>query len=136
MTSEGSVARFVFQKRDLFQNGSPKAKLFMPEMHPELNRFETSVCGLNSVGWDRVWALGNTIRSPMPAIAAAELPVAGVIKTEAGLRCEAAPETDYPEHGVIIGWDEDKDSKHNRLMACQDLVAAVSGIHRPPNQAD
>jgi hypothetical protein len=127
----GSVARFAFQKRDLFADGSPKPKLFMPETHPELGRFETSVCGLNGVGWDRIWFLGNTIRSPMPAVAAAELTVAGVTRAEAGLRCEAAPEPDYPEHGVIIGWDEDKDSKHHRLMACQELVAAVSAVHRP-----
>lgn len=104
----------------------------MPEMHPELGRFETSVCGLNNVGGSRLWFLGNTIRSPLPVVAAVELPVAGVIAV--GLQCEAAPEQDYPEHGVIIGWDGGTDAKHKRIAASQDLVAAVTVVRFPPNK--
>jgi hypothetical protein len=132
VTREGSVARFAFSKRDFFSDGTPKAKVFTPEMNPELRRLETSVCGMSGVEESRLWFLGNTIRSPLRAVAAVELSVASVV--EAGLLCEAAPEQGYPEHGVIIGWDEGSDAKDKRLSAMQDLVATASGIHRPPEQ--
>jgi hypothetical protein len=132
VTREGTVARFAFSKRDFFANGAPKAKVFAPEMNPELRRLETSVCGMNGVEETRLWFLGNTIRSPLLAVAAVEVPVASVVS--AGLLCEEAPEEGYPEHSVIIGWDEDSDAKDKRLLAMQDLVAAVSGIRRPSEQ--
>lgn len=98
----------------------------MPETHPELGHFETSVCGLNKIHWDRVWFIGNMIRAPKPVIAAAELPIPEVANTS--LKCEAAPEENYPEHGVIIGWDDEKDK---RLSVCQDLAAAVTSVRTP-----
>lgn len=129
---EGAVARLAFSKRDFYANGAPKAKVFAPEIHPELQRLETSVCGMNGVEESRLWFLGNTVRSPLVALAAVEIPVQSVIA--AGLQCEEAPEEGYPEHGVIIGWDKDPDAKDRRLSAMQDLVAAVSVVHRPQNQ--
>lgn len=131
VTREGTVARFSFSKRDFFANGAPKAKVFAPEMNPELRCLETSICGMNGVKESRLWFLGNSIRSPLLAVAAVEVPVASV--TAAGLLCEEAPEQNYLEHGVIIGWDEGPDAKDQRLLAMQDLVAAVSAVKRPSN---
>jgi len=78
VTANGNVARFVFEKRHLFANGKPKPKAFEPELHPELRRFETSVCGLNGVLDDRLWRLGRTVRPGKAAIAAVEISVQAI----------------------------------------------------------
>ena len=129
----GGVGRFLFNRRDLFQNGTPKPKAFAPDWHPTLQRFETSVCGLNGVDDERLWHLGKTVRavSGLSAIAAAEISVATI--RSIGLKCNAAPEPGYPEHGVIVGWNSDPESKDARLAAQQELVAAIpaSNVRRP-----
>lgn len=123
---EGRVARYSFEKRDFFADGKPKPRIFSPEIHPNTGRFETSICGLNGTSEKRFWYLGDTIRAPKRALAAAEIRVAGV--AECGLRCESAPEHNFPEHGVITEWGSDKDE---RLSVCQDLVAKISTILKP-----
>lgn len=133
---DGDIARFVFQSRDLYKDGTPKPKAFAPERHPESGQFETSVCGLNGVTYERVWYLGRTIRatSGLTALAALELAVERIVSV--GLRCDAAPERPhYPEHGVICGWDSDPDAKDRRLAIQQELAAAVpqERVKRPPN---
>lgn len=135
----GSVARFLFEKRELFAaTGLPKAGAFVPDFHPELMRYELSVCGLNGVQDDRLWHLGNTIRTNVgkKAIAAIELSVARIHQT--GLTCAPMPEPDFAEHGVVLGWDPDPDSKSARLLAQQDLAAAVvaSNVRRPPAESN
>jgi hypothetical protein len=48
-----------------------------------------------------------------------------------GLKCEAAPDPslDYPEHGVITGWDEEK---AKRIVMCQELVARHKRVLNSP----
>jgi len=110
IVQNGSVARFVFERRKLnSSDGSPKQNAFAPERHPDSNIFETSVCGLNEISDERLRTLGQTIRKDNIAIAAIEIRIEKVV--EVGLVCNAAPELKsiyYPEHGVIVGWDEDK----------------------------
>lgn len=131
----GTVARFVFKRRDLFEDGRPKPKAFQPEFHPDLGRYEVSVCGLCGVSSERMWHLGKTVRAKqaLSAIAALRLSVDSVVAS--GLKCEAAPELpDFPEHGVIVGWDPDPDAKSARLNAQVTLAAAipVAAVLRPP----
>lgn len=124
---DGAVGRFVFEPRKLYSaDGKPKPHAFEPERHPELRRFETSICGLVGVPQRRVSYLGETIRPGLRALAIIELPVSVVVA--AGLQCEAAPEENYPEHGVIIGWDED--SKSHRMSVCQDLASGASNVRK------
>lgn len=132
VTANGKVARFIFSKRDIYANGTPRPKAFEPELHPDLRRYETSVCGLNGVHDDRLWHLGRTIRSDKTAFAVAEVSVADI--SAANLACEPLPQVDYDEHGVILGWNSDPDAKDARMSAQQDLVAAISAQHvrRPP----
>jgi hypothetical protein len=134
VTEDGNVSRFVFSARDLFADGTPKPKAFKPDMHPDLQRFETSVCGMNGVSDERLWHLGRTIRARegKTAIAVLELPVPKIIT--AGLICEPAPEVNYDEHGVIMGWNPDPEAKDARLAVQSDLAAAVpaSRVKRPP----
>lgn len=131
VTPSGNVARYVFDKRHLFAvNGAPKPKAFEPEMHPELKRFETSVCGLNGVSEDRLWHLGRTVRPDKTAVAAAEISVSDV--EAAQLNCEPLPQPDYDEHGVILGWNADPDSKDARLSAQQELAARALRVLLPP----
>ncbi len=124
--SDGAVARFVFAGRDLYPDGKPKAKVFKPELNPNLDRFETSVCGLHGVASERVSHLGRTIRAQegLSAIVAVKLSVSAV--TSAGLACESAPEPDFEEHGVIVGWNPDPSAKDERLAFQTDLAASVA----------
>lgn len=137
VADEGDIARFVFNRRDLFQDGRPKPKAFSPQWHKELDRYETSICGLNDVVDERLWFLGRTIRAQegLSAIAALELPVKAVVST--GLDCISAPEPNYAEHGVIIGWNSDPNAKDERLAFQQDLAASVpaSKVKRLPSTA-
>lgn len=130
----GDVARFVFRPRDLYADGRPKPKAFQPEFHAEFGRFETSVCGLNGVLDERLWFLARTLRAAegLSAIAALQIPVVRI--TETGLACEPAPEPDYPEHGVIVGWNPDPKAKDERLAQQVELVACVPAraVRRPP----
>lgn len=76
-----------------------------------------------------MWALGMSVRPGKPAIAAVEIAVAKI--ATAGLDCRPSPETDpipYPEHGVIVGWDDDKSK---RLAAQQALAANFARTHKP-----
>ncbi|MBF4049635.1 hypothetical protein ISI15_16525 [Burkholderia pseudomallei] len=132
VTANGNVARFVFEKRHLFANGTPKPKAFEPELHPELRRFETSVCGLNGVPDDRLWRLGRTVRAGKAAIAVVEISVQAI--EAAQLVCEPLPQPDYDEHGVVLGWSNDPEAKDARMSAQQDLVAGISAeqVRRPP----
>lgn len=132
VTANGTVARFVFEKRHLFANGKPKPKAFEPELHPELRRFETSVCGLNGVLDDRLWRLGRAVRPGKAAIAAVEISVQAI--EAAQLVCAPLPQPDYDEHGVILGWSNDPEAKDARMSAQQDLVADISAeqVRRPP----
>ena len=130
----GNVARYVFNDRHLFKDGRPKAGAFQPELHPELKRYEVSVCGLQNVSADRMWELGRTIRARegIAAVAAVEVPVTHIIAV--GLACEPAPEPDFIEHGVVLGWNPDPEAKSARLDAQNALVASLppTAVLRPP----
>ena len=133
--SGGSVARFVFSARNLFKDGRPRPGAFQPERHPDLQRYEVSVCGLHGVSADRMWELGRTIRARegIAAVAAVELSVAHI--GAVGLACEPAPEPpDFVEHGVILGWNPDPEAKSARLDWQNALVASLppSAVLRPP----
>jgi hypothetical protein len=83
------------------------------------------VCGLSGIPHARIWQIGNTICAGKNAIAAIEI---SVKKIEAAkLSCKSAP-TDYPEHGVIIGWSDEKEL---RLAAQQELAANIARILKP-----
>lgn len=129
----GEIARFIFDKRALTAAGLPRPKVFEPQFNRELDRLETSICGLNCVSEERLWSLGRSIRAKdgLSAIAAVTLPTAAVEKT--GLQCEPAPEPDFEEHGVVIGWDPE--NKDRRLSMQQSLAAAadLSRVRRPPS---
>jgi len=89
------------------------------------------VCGLTGTPDERLWHLGSTVRANLSAIAAVEVSVSQV--KAAGLTCESAPEENYDEHGVILGWDDDPDAKDKRLAAQQELVANLraDSVRRP-----
>lgn len=122
----GAVARFVFERSKIRQDGSPKPGVFEPERHPETGTFETSVCGLNGVTDERLWFLGRTVRSDKEAIAAIEIKVAKV--NAVGLECRTAPTDHFSEHGVIVGWS---DEKSVRMSVQQQLVATITRMLRP-----
>lgn len=126
--AKGAVSRFVFEKRKLTKEGMPKPHVFEQERHPQFGHLETSVCGMNGTPEVRLWSLGESIRAPLKAIAAVEVPVANV--QIAGLSCIPDALPCYDEHGVIIGWNED--DKSARLSIQQDLAASCSAVRRPP----
>jgi hypothetical protein len=132
---EGSVARFVFSARNLFKDGRPKPGAFQPELHPDLQRYEVSVCGLHGVSTTRLWELGRTIRARDDVVATAAIEVSVAHVNAAGLTCEPAPELPhFVEHGVILGWNPDPAAKSARLDAQNALVASLpsTSVLRPP----
>lgn len=135
VTDFSDVARFVFDKRDLWPDGRPKRGAFKVDFHPDLKRYEMSVCGLNGVTEERLWFLGRTIRAAESrfAIAVVGMPVKSVVL--AGLRCKAAPEYHFPEHGVVLGWNSNPEAKSERLQQQADLAALIpaSAIRRAPS---
>lgn len=74
---------------------------------------------------DRIAELGKFIRSPLNAVAIAELPVA---RLPLELACRPAPEPDFDEHAVILGWPDGEDNKSARLSLQQQVAAAVDSI--------
>lgn len=127
--AEGDLARFSFsKKRDFFSGGDPKPRVFKPEKHPATGVLETSVCGLAGVSDARLWLLGRTIRQDKKqAEGAVQLPISAT--QDAGLRCDPEP-TEFPEHGVILGWSEEKD---RQLSEQQELVSRVVEVKFPPD---
>ena len=138
----GEVARFVFQQDDIYAGGArlgcPKPKAFKPDFHPDLKRYELSVCGLNSVSEDRILDLGRTIREREKKIAFAAITLLDTKVTSVGLFTEPAPELpQFPEHGVILGWSQHQEAKSERLQAQQDLAVQCSSsdVKRLPAKA-
>jgi len=135
----GDVARFVFRPDDIFAGGArpgcPKPKAFGPDFHPDVKRYELSVCGLNSVSDDRLWALGRTIRAKENKTALATITLPDARVTRVGLYTEPAPEPPhFPEHGVILGWNQLPEAKSERLQVQTDLAALCSAadVRRAP----
>ncbi len=126
------VARFVFEARDLMADGKPKSRAFKPDLHPDLRRFEVSICGLFGVSDERMWYLGRTIRLKEGKRAIASLNLATDHVAEVGLQCEPAPDPpDFEEHGVVVGWPSDPDAKSSRLDLQAELAARVHQTFRP-----
>lgn len=143
VTPSGHVARFVFRPRDLYtaapHSGLPRPGAFHIDRHPESGRLEVSVCGLTTVGDNRLWQLGRTIRQKdgLSAIAALRLGVEPVANL--GLACVPAPELpDFAEHAVIVGWPPGDDNKSARQDLQNGLAAMVAheDVLRPPEPID
>ena len=135
VTSTGSVSRFSFSKRDFYETGEPKAKIFNQETHPETKLLETSICGMNGLKNNRLWYLGNNIRAGKTALAIVELNVKDIIDTK--LLCNSDPveftnavgvNEQFEEHGVIVNWNIEKDL---RISEQQELVSKIKKIHKP-----
>lgn len=107
---EETVGRFLFQNSDYSRSANrPKQKVFLPEKHPTLNRWETSVCRINKASETRVWEIGNKIREPRQVVARADIDVQYVSSTQ--LLVEAVPEEGYAEHAVITNWPDEKEKQ-------------------------
>lgn len=135
----GDVARFTFRPDDIFAGGArpgcPRPKAFGPDFHPDLKRYELSICGLNSVSEDRLWDLGRTIRAKENKSALATITLPNARVTSVGLYTEPAPELPhFPEHGVILGWNQLPEAKSERLQIQTELAAlcSASDVKRAP----
>lgn len=133
----GDVARFTFRPDDIFAGGArpgcPKPKAFLPDFHPDLKRYELSACGLNAVSEDRLWELGRTIRAKENKSALAIITLTGARLTSVSLYTEPAPELPhFPEHGVILGWNQLPEAKSERLQIQTELAALCSACDVKP----
>lgn len=95
------------------------------------NRWETSVCHMDSCNDDRVWNIGRSCRTDKTLRARIDFDVQHVVNN--ALSCEASPEDGYDEHAVVIEWPPDKEQQ--KLIAVQ-LVAAVGACKLPPPLID
>lgn len=105
------IARFIYHKNDWSKQHplKPKPKVFLPMK--EAGQWETSVCRVSAAPDQRIWKIANRARSPLPALARADLTANSVKVT--GLHTDPAPDldADYPEHAVIVGWPDEKDKQ-------------------------
>jgi hypothetical protein len=128
LTQDEYVARFIFNQRDLFQDGTPKPKLFMPEKGS--GEWETSVCRKTHVSENRMRELCGLIRDGLCALGWADLRVS--IIRESKLTAKAAPEpkNNYREHAVIIDWPIGEEAKARQKDLATNL-AAQANVVRP-----
>lgn len=128
ISQDEQVARFIYHKSDWSkQTSRPKPKVFLPMK--EAGQWETSVCRVSTASEQRIWEIANLARSPLPALARADLSTNSV--KAAGLLTEAAPdfEANYQEHAVIVGWPDEKEKQMElsiQLAASAELVLAPS----------
>lgn len=127
VTPDEFTARFIYQKNDWNKQPilKPKPKLFLPSMYE--GQLETSVCVTSSISAVRIWEIANQARSPLPALAYAELLSSSI--ENVGLRILLAPdlERNYPEHAVIVGWPGEKPLQMElaiQLVASSTIVLA------------
>jgi len=128
--ANGPIARFVFDKTEIDKDGLPKRKAFKPELYEE--RHELSICGLNNVAAERMWHLGKTVREAEGKSAYASISLTTTLVSQVGLYTIEAPvHPHFLEHGVVLGWSDDKDV---RLLLQADLAAQCSrsDVRYPP----
>lgn len=107
---EETIGRFIYQNSDFSRTSNkPKQKVFLPEKHPTLNRWETSVCRIDIASETRVWEIGNKIREPRQVVARVDIGIRGISTTR--LLVESVPEEGYAEHAVIINWPDEKEKQ-------------------------
>lgn len=127
LSPKEGIARFIYDKSAWSKQSvqKPKPKVFYPELFE--GQWETSVCRTVAASEQRVWEIANKARSPLLALARADLSAGSV--EEAGLRTVSAPdlENDYPEHAMIIGWPDEKEKRMAlaiQLVLASNLVLA------------
>lgn len=122
------IARFIYQKSDWSKQPTPKPKpkVFLPMKEGGL--YETSICRICNIPASRIWNIANRVRSPLPALAYADLYVHSIIET--GLHVKSAPdiEADYPEHAAIVGWP---DEKEKQMELAQQLSISAGLVQAP-----
>jgi len=126
ISPDEDLARFIFERRHIAKNGSAKQGAFLPELHNQ--QLETSVCRISRIDETRIWYLGKTIRSDKFAVARADFAVA--IASNQRLNCLPAPEVNFPEHAVLIGWPPMTDKAKQKAIAAQ--LAAVAEVRLVP----
>lgn len=104
-----TVGRFIYKKSDVsWATNQPKQKVFLPEMHPTLHRWETSVCRIDLAPGQKVWEIGDEIRKPLKTVARADIGIQSLVTEK--MIVTSAPET-YSEHAVILNWPDAKDKQ-------------------------
>jgi len=129
LRAEESVTRFVFRTEHLFKDGRAKPKAFMPETHPATGEFELSVCRLEGCPEQRTWHVGKTCRRDVALKARADFPADVAFQNQ--LHGFRAPEPDYAEHAILLGWPPADGDKSHRMSIAQALADAAR-VHAPP----
>ncbi|MBF3560998.1 hypothetical protein ISF97_27735 [Burkholderia pseudomallei] len=127
ITPPSPISRFIYESDKIRKQGNrPKPGVFMPEEYG--NRWETSVCRIDTCDDERVWHLGRACRIDKTLRARIDFDVQQVVDN--ALACRMAPQDGYDEHAVVIQWPADKEQQ--KLIAVQ--LAAAVGVCRiaPP----
>jgi hypothetical protein len=114
------LARFVFERRHIDQMGRAKQSAFLPELYN--GRLETSVCRICEIAEPRIWALGKSVRRDKTLHARADFPVSAALSQ--ALECLSAPEPNFSEHAVLIGWPPGSNEK----MRHKAIAAHLAGV--------
>lgn len=116
------LTRYLFLKDHVH----PKKRMVLPRgFLPDL-RGETSICRTLGLSENEIWNIGKRIRRD-PVLARADFLAATVFRLK--LRVDAAPEKDYKQHAVIVGWPAEK---HARKMLAVEMSQAAT-LQLPAN---
>jgi len=124
------VSRFIFDRDRLFKDGRPKPKAFFPDQHPLTKVRELSVCQIDKTPDERVWHLGRTCRKGLALLARSDF--ATKVAEGKKLKGYAAPEKNYREHAVFVGWPaEEGEAKPLRMHIAQEIAANANTLKAP-----
>lgn len=111
------VARFIYDRAHLFENGDAKWKAFEPSRRDNT----TSVFITDGLTLQQVWELAESAR-PLPVVADASITPAAVRALGLGLEVDNTP----PRHAAITWWPDDKPE----MKALAQALAAKAVVRR------
>jgi hypothetical protein len=120
------LSRFIFDSDKVNQEGRVKDGAFLPS-RGENDRLETSVCRLEGLGENEIWAIGRSTRPDRSLKGRADFDTETVIKQR--LRTEPDTVGTFPQHAVILGWPAEK--VEQKLLA-REIAKASRGLIASP----
>jgi hypothetical protein len=116
------LARFIFQKRHLRADMTPRPEAFLPDRQQEL-----SMTRHLQLHGDELWEIGHAIGAVCDRILRGRADVTAAAFLQQKLRVVAAPTTDNPNHANAIDWPPEKPLQ----KAIAQEIAAAAGKALP-----
>jgi hypothetical protein len=119
------LARFIFQPKHVYADGTPKPNVFMPNPAREL-----SMTRHLQVSENEIWNIGRAVGAVSGRTLRARADVIAIIFFRLKLRVVATPKPDNPNHADAIDWPVDKPTQ--KAIAQEIAAAAGPALPAPP----